>query len=496
VNQLKAIEPPLKPSEITRQRLDLEEAIRRVESEAANAALFARRSASAPAPEVTAGARPTAPAVEPPAPPRREPEPRPAPEAPRPEAPAAAAEEDVFEPAPMPKAEAPKEADKFVADDLHQVVRAAEALGGASREAARGARETLASLDEEAAVETRIEPRMEPPAPKAEASPPHPEKATRHTPVVAEEPGADADDEAAFEEAPIERLPDSGGGTLKFLILILVVLLVGVGVIGWLQRDALFGPSSDPGTEQQTGAGEATDKPSASGKIEDRLPQDGVPETQKPADSGPALPPAKDDGAAATTDAGPATAAAPDSGVSASLVAQRSILYEEAAPEDPEKGIALAGGVTWEVGRDDQSSDPVIRARIEVPDRGLRVILTIRRNNDTALPASHLVEMLFDFPADFPGQGIASVPGLILKASEQERGEALRGAAAKVADGFFWIALSSTEEDRKKNRELLTSQTWFDIPLMYQNGRRAILTLEKGVPGERAFQEAFAAWGE
>ncbi|MEZ5840493.1 MAG: hypothetical protein R3D02_08705 [Hyphomicrobiales bacterium] len=88
------------------------------------------------------------------------------------------------------------------------------------------------------------------------------------------------------------------------------------------------------------------------------------------------------------------------------------------------------------------------------------------------------------------------MPGIILKASEQERGEALRGAAARVADGFFWVALSSGEEDRKRNRELLKTQTWFDIPLMYESGRRAILTLEKGVPGERVFDEAFAAWGE
>jgi hypothetical protein len=31
--------------------------------------------------------------------------------------------------------------------------------------------------------------------------------------------------------------------------------------------------------------------------------------------------------------------------------------------------------------------------------------------------------------------------------------------------------------------------------VLYDNGRRAIMTLEKGVPGDRVFADAFAAWG-
>ena len=39
-------------------------------------------------------------------------------------------------------------------------------------------------------------------------------------------------------------------------------------------------------------------------------------------------------------------------------------------------------------------------------------------------------------------------------------------------------------------------QERFDIPIVYGNGRRAILAIEKGTPGERAFADAFAAWGQ
>ncbi|HEY6257119.1 MAG TPA: hypothetical protein VIY51_15145, partial [Xanthobacteraceae bacterium] len=36
--------------------------------------------------------------------------------------------------------------------------------------------------------------------------------------------------------------------------------------------------------------------------------------------------------------------------------------------------------------------------------------------------------------------------------------------------------------------------SWFDIPIVYSNNQRAILAMEKGASGERAFAEAFARW--
>ncbi len=35
---------------------------------------------------------------------------------------------------------------------------------------------------------------------------------------------------------------------------------------------------------------------------------------------------------------------------------------------------------------------------------------------------------------------------------------------------------------------------WFDVPMVYANNRRAILRVEKGSPGERVFNDAFATW--
>ncbi len=56
--------------------------------------------------------------------------------------------------------------------------------------------------------------------------------------------------------------------------------------------------------------------------------------------------------------------------------------------------------------------------------------------------------------------------------------------------------ITRTNVDMHRNLEMLKKRPWFGIPIVYNNGRRAILAIEKGAPGERAFQEAFAAWPE
>jgi len=64
-----------------------------------------------------------------------------------------------------------------------------------------------------------------------------------------------------------------------------------------------------------------------------------------------------------------------------------------------------------------------------------------------------------------------------------------------VADGFFWIALSANQNDIASNLDLLRGREWIDLPFVYGNGQRAILTFEKGPQGDKVFADALAAWG-
>jgi hypothetical protein len=126
----------------------------------------------------------------------------------------------------------------------------------------------------------------------------------------------------------------------------------------------------------------------------------------------------------------------------------------------------------------------------------MSVSMSIRRNTDQALPASHTIELTFNLPPDFPYGGITNVPTVLMKQEESARGAPLQGLVVKVTPTFFLVGLSSGEGETKQNVALLKERTWFDIPIVYGNNRRAILAVEKGTPGERAFAEAFKAWGQ
>jgi len=108
--------------------------------------------------------------------------------------------------------------------------------------------------------------------------------------------------------------------------------------------------------------------------------------------------------------------------------------------------------------------------------------------------ASHTIEMAFKVPTDFPFGGVSNVLGILMKEAEETRGAPLAVASVKITSGIVLIGLSASESDMQRNRELLNDRSWFDIAIVYDNGRRAILAIEKGAPGERAFKTAFAAW--
>jgi hypothetical protein len=178
-------------------------------------------------------------------------------------------------------------------------------------------------------------------------------------------------------------------------------------------------------------------------------------------------------------------------------VAQRAVLYEE-DPNDPQ-GKRYQGSVIWRtesvpVGAG-QPPELAVRADVELPERRITMTFSLRRNTDQALPASHTVEVMFNLPADFQGGGISNVPGVLMKQAEATRGVPLAGLAVKVTTGFFLIGLSAVDADVQRNMALLKERSWFDVPVVYNNGTRAILAIEKGTPGERAFEAAFKSWG-
>ena len=360
------------------------------------------------------------------------------------------------------------------------------------------------------------------------------------------------DDDELFDippEPPVDRQPElafdfeeeRGRRSYRGLIIGLLALLVlgGGGYAAWLNKDALgdaFGTmfaSSDgdpkpivvkpvkvpPPAENTADAQPATPAPApapaspaatgngdGSEKFTQRLLPDGKETDPGPAGGGSSI----GEGSSVVALTTPPPSAAPDSsqpaapsqaqqaqtGQAGVAVGQKAIYYEERT--NVAQGSAEPGNVVWSLVQEspggDEPPEPAIRGEVQVPGKEVQLRFTIRRNADDTLPASHIIEMIFLTPDGFEGGGIDNVLRIALKAAEQEAGNPLIGIPAKIADGYFLVALNDTKADQEANLSLLRNQEWIDVPVIYKSGRRALLTMEKGIPGDKVFDEAIKAW--
>jgi hypothetical protein len=492
VTQLRSVDPPLSESEITKERLALEDAIRKVEADAARKARAEQRTPAAPLPPRRE--RPGAAADSGRAEPRRVEPPAMSPLGHGPSEPVAPRAPAPPPNAPMPqlsarerllnaRTQAPPSLKRDGIKGFRDVVSEVHDLGGASAKSAQSARDIrdsyaqpyhapdhAADADEDHAAEAFNHYGSEGDADDLGAEPygggwqGHDHGHDRHP------SHDDQDDEDLHAVRPMdegERVPSrSVRDYLKFVVaaILLIVVLASL-YFAWPQITGVFRSLSQIGARQPA---LPSQQPNSQPKFSGRVPQEGA--TQAP------------------------TGQAPGQAVPA--VAQRVVLYEE-DPND-QQGKRYVGSVIWRT--ETVSPGPglapelAVRADVEIPERHITMTFSLRRNTDPALPASHTIEIMFNLPADFPGGGIANVPGVLMKQSEQARGTPLAGLAVKVTNGFFLIGLSAVEADQQRNMQLLRERPWFDIPIVYTNGGRAILALEKGTPGDRAFADAFAAW--
>jgi hypothetical protein len=289
----------------------------------------------------------------------------------------------------------------------------------------------------------------------------------------------DLDELALEDEPPAARerprvaiaprtVPNRGRGRAIILGAVLAVVVGLIAVAAWLLR-------VQPSELQEQPTVEAPKGPERDTKLSDRVTGERLPSA--PPD--PAQPPP------------PVTPARPDV-----PVAQRAILYEE-NQTDPQNPKASPGRALWRLDAltpgQGQTLETVVRASVEVPPAGLSVALSIRRNTDSTLPASHIVELNFT-TSDDPSRIVRDVGLLQFKAEEAVRGTPLAGLPVPVKDNVFLIGLSNLPGDMERNRELMLRRNWIDLPIRFASGQRAILSFEKGVSGDQVINDAFRQW--
>jgi hypothetical protein len=218
--------------------------------------------------------------------------------------------------------------------------------------------------------------------------------------------------------------------------------------------------------------------------------------------TGDAATPAQDTATAGTGPVvNPAAPAAPDPAATDDqgqvAIGQKAIFYEERT--NVAEGSAEPGTVVWSLGKESpgegQPEEAAIHAEATIPGKDVQLRLTIRRNVDKTLPASHIIELIFLTPEGFDGGGIDKVLRFALKSTEEDPGSQLLAIPpTEVAPGYFLVALNDTKAEIETNLQLLKREQWIDVPVVYENGRRAVITLEKGLPGDKVFDEVIKAW--
>jgi len=355
-------------------------------------------------------------------------------------------------------------------------------------------------------------PAMRSPEPSVEAEP--------AAPFSEDEPTAPRyeDESEEFEEEEDEER--SSRVLVLVGVLFAALIVIGAGAYLYAERATVLGFLTPSGEHASVAAVDTATSPEPAPAVPEKKPDrlvngsEALPPEAPPPDVGantavvepppPAPAPApvaalEPPAAEAPAVAPPATAAPLETGLGedaaasqepsgTSLVEQRAIYYYQGS--EGEAGQASQGTTTWaEITKDDR---PAIQATIHVPQPSVTVTVTIYKNYDATLPASHLVEV--QFTGKLSESPIQRVPALVLKQTEQARGQPLAGAAVPVTNELFWIALSDDADEVVRNVQLLREGSWFDIPILFGDQTRALITFEKGVPGDKVFETVMASW--
>ncbi len=399
ISQLRSLEPPLSEDDIDLERRALDAAIERLEVEhggipaPANDAAKDKPEPVAPPPAAPSAPKPIPePASQPePAQPPAEPKVEPLPEAERPQA------APVEEPA-LPAASSPR------------FVLTPEPVAEKPREAAVAFAPPKSASVQDTEFASTVPNTSEPVAPPQ-----------------AEELDAGSDLGQGRQRPRIAVVAPRAGRSkiLRNLLIgtVLVAVIGAIAVAAFLLRDkpqTAARLNSDP--VQQIGENPDT-------KFNDRVGGEAAPaERPKP----------KQDGAAPRTQA-PAVPEQPTV-----AVAKRAFLIEESNSAENSQPQTTPGRVTWRLdtanGEQDQPLQTSATAVVSFLDGGLTLTMTIQKNLDATLPASHTVSLSFtESGPDAASRTVQDVGLLQAKDDENSRGSPVSGLPVRVRDNLFLI---------------------------------------------------------
>jgi len=170
----------------------------------------------------------------------------------------------------------------------------------------------------------------------------------------------------------------------------------------------------------------------------------------------------------------------------AAVVPTQSFLYEEVGGGT---APAVPGTVEWVLVEGPDGTR--IEIRIDIPSRGLQVVLDMRKAPDAATDVSHTVDIVGTVPAGDAARALQSIAQFAGKTTEDAIGTTIVAQSSTVAPGHLRLDLAAGSE---RQNLLQLRRDWFDLGIVYANGDRALLTFNKGSEGHEVMRQALAAW--
>jgi hypothetical protein len=183
----------------------------------------------------------------------------------------------------------------------------------------------------------------------------------------------------------------------------------------------------------------------------------------------------------------PPAAPAPSAGRAAMLVA---------SADNPEKPVVSLGSTVWSLipAAAGQPATVAVKAEADIPDLKMHATMTLRKNTDPTLQATHTIDLKFSFAEGAPITGFKDVGLPQMRMEDSTAAEALTSVKVKISDTYFLIALAKSDTDTARNLDLMKTRSWFDFPLLLNDDRIAKVVFQKSPEGQAMLDKAFDAW--
>ncbi len=188
--------------------------------------------------------------------------------------------------------------------------------------------------------------------------------------------------------------------------------------------------------------------------------------------------PSQPTAAAAPSPAATAAAAAtpPQPAASPGVAVSPRAAMLVAVAGDPQKPPAISlGSVVWTSipAAPGQPATVGVKAEADIPTLEMHAVMTIRKNTDPTLPASHTIDLRMTFADGAEIKGVKDMRVPMMRRDNPPGQDPLAGVRVKISDSYFLVGLWRADADAAHNVDLIASRGWFDFPLLLNDDRIA-----------------------